>query len=194
MLWLVLAAALGVSAVLAIGAALIARDPAQYEGRHLAVVPDPEPDPGPDFFGSMGLADDPAPVGRWSGLVAGQSDAAMRDTLAGVSAGLRERYGELDDEYPPPWPRLEGDWLPAPPVGWKFAQYEPDWRERTMAELAPEALDSGPGGSPPFPPGPAPDGAGAADEPPSPPPADDDWLARQLAGHDRWAARMAALA
>jgi hypothetical protein len=60
MWWLILPGALGVSAVLAIGACIIAR-PGPYEPRHLAAVPDPSP--GQDFYGSMQAADEH----KWTG-------------------------------------------------------------------------------------------------------------------------------
>jgi hypothetical protein len=55
MWWLILPCALGVSAVLAIGACLAAR-PGPYEPRHLYAVPDFPP--APDFYGSMQAADE----------------------------------------------------------------------------------------------------------------------------------------
>jgi hypothetical protein len=61
MWWLILPGALGVSAVLAIGACLIAR-PGPYEPRHLAAVPDLPPEQ--DFYGSM-QADDEH---KWPGF------------------------------------------------------------------------------------------------------------------------------
>ena len=54
----------------------------------------------------------------------------------------------------------EPAWLPAP------VAHEEDWLAQTRADLAPEALDSGPGETPSVDPGPDPDD----DEPLSPPP------------------------
>ncbi len=50
--WLVLPAALGICAVIAVGAALVSGPKRAYEGRHLAAVSEPEPAP---EYGSMCL-------------------------------------------------------------------------------------------------------------------------------------------